>query len=503
MVNNKELPAFCRLCLWGEWMAQILKRFFAVEGMLKPGELKGVLPSSQDMYQRLTRIAIPSVVEMVFMSVISSVDMIMLRGLDNPATAIAAVGLAGQPRMLALSVFFALNVGVTAIVSRRKGEERQEDANRALRNAMLIVLVFALFVGGASVLWARPLLLFAGAQPDTIDMAVSYFTIMSYFTPISVLTMCINSALRGVGNTKAPMYNNIVANLSNAFLNTFFIYGLKSSSGGYIIEPMEVAGAAWASGIGICIGFALCLASVTLNKNMGAFLHLSLKDNWRLHKETVQSIFKVGGNAALEQIAMRIGFFTYAIIVASLGTNAVAAHHVGMQFLSLSFTFGDGIAVAATSLVGQSLGQKRPDLASIYSTCAQRISLCSSFILATLIAIFRAPLIGIFLDSSLASNAEPFAMAMNVLIVISLFQPLQMVNIVIVGCLRGAGDNLHVAIVMIICVVFIRPILSFVAINYLHLGLIGAWCSALIDMSIRLTLTRSRFKSGKWQLKKV
>ena len=484
-------------------LVQFFKKFFAIENMLKPEALKGELPSSRDAYKRLTRIAVPSVVEMVFMSIISSVDMIMLRGLESPATAIAGVGLATQPRMLTLTLFFALNVGVTAIVSRRKGEERQEDANRALRNAMLIVFVLALVISAASVTFARPLLLFAGAQPDTVEMSVSYFTIMSYFLPVSALTMCINSALRGIGNTKAPMYNNIIANLVNVFFNRFLIYGIKSSAGGYILEPMEVAGAAWASGIGICVGFAMCLATVTLNKNEGAFLHLSLTDNWKLHKPTVQSIFRVGGNAAIEQIAMRIGFFTYAIIVASLGTNAVAAHQVGMQFLQFSFTFGDGISVAATSLVGQSLGQERPDLASIYSISAQRISLCCSFVIATLIAVFRAPLISIFLDPNLATNAESFAMALNVLIIISLFQPLQMMNVVIVGCLRGAGDNLHVAIVMIICVVFIRPILSYVAINAFHLGLIGAWCSALIDMTIRLALTRSRFKSGKWQLKKV
>ena len=484
-------------------LVQFIKKFFAVESMLKPEALKGERPTSGEVYGRLKRIAVPSVVEMVFMSVISSVDMIMLRGLENPATAIAGVGLATQPRMLTLTLFFALNVGVTAIVSRRKGEERKEDANQALRNAILIVFVLSLIISAASVIFARPLLLFAGAQPDTIEISVSYFTIMSYFLPLSALTLCINSALRGIGNTKAPMYNNIVANLVNVFFNTFLIYGIKSSSGGYILQPMEVAGAAWASGIGICVGFAMCLATVTLNKNAGAFLHLSLADNWKLHKESVQSIFKVGGNAAIEQIAMRVGFFTYAIIVASLGTNSVAAHQVGMQFLQFSFTFGDGIAVAATSLVGQSLGQKRPDLASIYSMCAQRVSLCCGFVLATLIAIFRAPLISIFLDPNLASNAESFAMALNVLIIISLFQPLQMMNVVIVGCLRGAGDNLHVAIVMIICVVFIRPILSYAAINALHLGLIGAWCSALIDMTIRLFLTLRRFASGKWQLKKV
>ena len=480
-----------------------IARFFSVSSMVKPENTNGELPTTKDAYRNLMKIALPSVIEMVFVSLIGSVDMVMLRWLDDPAAAIAAVGLAGQPRMITLSLFFALNVGVTAIVARRRGQDRREDANKALRNALIIVLALAAVVVAATLTWARPLLLLAGAQADTIEMSHDYFRILTYFMPISALTMCINAAQRGVGNTRTTMYVNLTSNVVNAILNLLLIYGVKGPSGEYVIPAMGVAGDAWATGTGICVGFVMCLFSIMGKRNAGGFLHLSFRDSWRLHKETVKSIVKIGGNAMVEQGAMRIGFFIYAMIVASLGTRAVAAHQVGMQFLNLSFTFGDGLAVAATSLVGQMLGRKRPDLATIYGTCAQRIAVCGGLVLATLIAIFRQPLVGIFLDTSNVANLESFVMAMNVLLIVGLFQPIQMSNVVISGCLRGAGDNLHVAMIMIICVVFIRPILSFSAVNFLHLGLIGAWSASLIDMSIRLSLMFKRFKSGKWQLKKV
>jgi Na+-driven multidrug efflux pump len=86
---------------------------------------------------------------------------------------------------------------------------------------------------------------------------------------------------------------------------------------------------------------------------------------------------------------------------------------------------------------------------------------------------------------------------------VALFQPVQTSSVVISGCLRGAGDNLYVAAVMIICVVGIRPLLSLFAINILHIGLVGAWSASIIDMCVRLTLVYRRFSGGKWQTKVV
>jgi len=480
-----------------------IKNFFSVNYMRKSETVTGDIPSSRDAYKTLAKIAIPSVIEMVFMSIIGSVDMVMLRGLPNPATAIAAVGLAGQPRMLTLLLFFALNTGVTAIVARRKGENKRSEANRTLRNAILLIVILSGVVLAATLMWSRELLLLAGAQSDTIGLSNEYFRIMAYFMPVSALTMCINAAQRGVGDTRTTMYVNLTSNIVNLVLDIFLIYGLNAPNGSVIIPAMGVAGDAWATGIGICVGFILCIFSVMRSKQGDSFLQLSLRDNWRFHKETVKAIFKVGGNAMVEQAAIRTGFFIYAAIVASLGTQAVAAHQVGMQFLSLSFTFGDGLAVAATALVGQMLGQKRADLASIYGKCAQRLALCSGIVLASVIVLLREPLISIFLDPANPENLEAIKMAMSVLIVVGLFQPFQMSNVVVSGCLRGAGDNLHVALIMIICVVVIRPILSFVAIEYLYLGLVGAWSASLIDMGIRLSLMYKRFRGGRWKLKKV
>lgn len=153
----------------------------------------------------------------------------------------------------------------------------------------------------------------------------------------------------------------------------------------------------------------------------------------------------------LEQVALRIGFFLYARIVAELGTLAFAAHQIGMQFLNLSFTFGDGIGVAGTSLVGQMLGRKRPDLAQMYGNIAQRIAMTTAIVLALLILSFRYPLVSLFVSQQSVVNATA-----SIMLILALFQPFQTSSVVMSGA-RAARAYKYVAKVMLVCVTGIRP----------------------------------------------
>lgn len=466
----------------------ILERIFSVQNMLPKKHIRGEIPSSAQAYKNVWHIAGPSVLEMVAQSIIGSVDTMMVGTLGSAA--IAAVGLTNQPRMLMLAVFFAMNAGVTAIVARRKGEGRPEEANRTLRNALLLILGLTFVIMIAALAFSRQLMELAGAQPDTIDDANTYFRILAWALPINALNMCINAAQRGVGNTRITMMVNIIANLVNVAFNYLLI-------GGNLGFPaLGVTGAALATVLGFTVALVLSLISILGHSKNNGFLRLSFKADWRLHSDTVRAITRVGGNAMIEQVAMRIGFFVYARIVADLGTKAFAAHQVCMQFLNITFTVGDGIGIAATALVGQKLGEKRPDLSMLYGKVSQRMAFAASMTLLSVLIIFRTPLVSMFIDET--RDPEVLALASQVMIMVALFQPFQTSSVVISGCLRGAGDNRFVARIMLVCVTFIRPLLSLLAIYRLNFGLMGAWAASLVDMSIRLLCVYTRFNSAKW-----
>lgn len=474
----------------------LLARFFGVSHMVRPDRVRGELPSSREAYKNLVDIALPSVAEMVLTSLIGSIDTMMVGTIGT--SAIASVGLVSQPRMLMLCLFMALNIGVTAVVARRKGEGRRDEANRTLRSALVVEFFLSLLMMALAIPLASPLMRLAGAKDDTIDAAAQYFRILAWMLPFNALTLCINAAQRGVGNTRITLYCNMTANLVNVFFN-FLLIG-----GHWGFPKLGVAGAAYATAIGFGVGFVMAAIALERGGKRGSFLHIGLHSDWRPSLKAVLPVFKVGGNAMFEQIALRFGFFMYARVVADLGTDAFAAHQICAQFLSLSFTFADGVGVAGTSLVGQMMGQKRPDLSTVYGKCSQRLALVISLVLASSIAIFREPLVRLFITSSEDANATVvFEMACQVMLVVALFQPFQMSAVVFSGCLRGAGDNRFVALVMMICVAGIRPLCSCLAVYVFKWGLIGAWLASLIDMNLRLVLVWTRFAGGKWHDIKV
>ncbi|NLZ90163.1 MAG: MATE family efflux transporter, partial [Clostridiales bacterium] len=193
-------------------MLNSIKRYFHPDTMVQQDRRLGSIPDRNTAYADFLRIALPSIAEMVLMSMIGSVDTIMVGQLGK--NALAAVSLPGQPRMIMLSMFFALNVGVTTIVARRKGEDRRDAANLTLRNALMLVFALSIVVMLTVVSLAEPLIRLAGGNTNTpddadvLDNAISYFTIMAYALPINAVSMCINAALRGVGNTKLTMQVN-------------------------------------------------------------------------------------------------------------------------------------------------------------------------------------------------------------------------------------------------------------------------------------------------------
>ncbi len=480
-------------------MNSLVDRFYGIRHMVKPSQRMGELPETKQAYRDVIRIAIPAVAEMVLMALIGAMDTAMVGVLG--AEAISAVGLPSQPRMILLAIFFALNIGVTAVIARRKGEGRREDANRALRNALVIALLLSLGIMVLSLSQAKNLILLASGEVDSadltnvrvVDQAVIYLKWMIYALPLNAVTMCINAAQRGIGKTRATMVVNIASNLVNVVCNYLLI------AGNFGFPRLGVEGAAIATFFGFCVGFVLAVLSITLPRFQG-FLQLRFRDDWRLDKTTLRDISRVSASAMLEQICLRLGFLLYARLIyeALQDPVAFASHQIGMQFLNISFTFGDGIGIAGTSLVGQMLGKQRPDLSMVYGKVSQRMALTVSMGLLLIFIPFRHILVLPF-----ANDQQVLALAAQVMIIVGIIQPFQTSSVVISGCLRGAGDTRYVAVIMMLCVALIRPVLAWTALFPLQLGLLGAWAGSLVDMMIRLTFVYIRFSRGKWMYIRV
>ncbi len=459
-----------------------LDRLFSCEKMVKPQQIKGPIPPSKSIYARAIDIAWPSALESVLVGLVSSIDTIMVGTLGPEA--IAAVGITTQPRFIFLAIIFSLNAGVTTVVARRRGEQDVDGANRCLHQSLVLCVILSIISAGAGVLFAQPMMQFAGAQSDILKDATVYFQIVMAGTLFSNISMTINAAQRGVGNTRISMVSNLTANGVNLVFNYILI------NGKFGFPRLGIVGAAIATTIGAVVSLVVSLSTVVGYKG---FLNCSLHDNWRFDKKTMGAIWKIWSGALAEQMVSRFGFFAYAKIVANLGTLAFAAHQVCMNVMNLTFNLGGGFSTAVSSLVGQSLGEKRPDMAKIYVKVTNVLTGIVAISCGAALIIFRVPIVRLFTD-----NVQIVPVSANIVAMIGLFMLLQTTTDVFSGCLRGAGDARFIAVMSLICIGVIRPASAWVLCTPLQLGLYGAWGSFFLDQFLRWVLVSHRMRKDKW-----
>lgn len=441
------------------------------------------------MYADVVRIAWPSMVELLLTQLASMVDLMMVGQLG--AWALTSVGLTTQPKFLFMTIFMAMNVGATAMVARNKGAGRQDKANMVMRQALMITFFSAIAMSAIGYFASQQMVQFMGAtDAESLRGGTVYLQIqMIGFLPMA-LTTTITAVLRGVGDSRTAMIYNVVANVVNVILNYFLIYGHMG------FPEMGIAGASLATILGQLV--ACIMGFVAIMRKRSGYLHLNLRDGFKPDKEAITSIVKIGFPAMVEQLVMRAGMIIYSKTVASLGTVAFATHQVCMSIQALSFMNGQAFGVSATSLVGQCLGKKRPDMAEEYSKRTRRVGMMVSLCLAASFFFFSRPIVALYND-----DPQIIQMGAMILMFVALIQPFQASQFILSGVLRGAGDTRAIAVITFMTVLLVRPGLALIMINLLNWGLPGAWIALVADQLLRSLLVWLRYSTGKWKTIKV
>ncbi len=441
--------------------------------------------TSKQMYKDTFRIAWPSLVELTLAQLASMVDMMMVGKLHY--TAVTAVGLTTQPIFLLMTLIMALNVGVTALVAQNKGAGKKERAELALRQALMINFAVAALMTAIGVVFARPMCKFMGAQTEeTLANAAEYLKIRMYGFLAFGLTSTITAALRGAGDSRTAMIYNVIANAANVLFNYLLIFGHWG------FPRLEVAGAAWATIIGQYIAFIIAMVFV-MTKSDRKYLHLDLKKGFKPDKDTIKNMVMIGIPSMIEQLIMRVGMVIFAKTVASIGELEFATHNICMNIQALSFMVGQAFAVSGTSLVGQSLGKSRKDMALAYGKRTVIFGVICACVLMILFFTFGGTIVSWY-------NSEEDVVRIGGIIMsfVAFIQPFQTMQFIQAGALRGAGDTRSTAIVTLITVVFVRAALGLLFVFVFHWGLIGAWVALALDQLVRTVLIFLRYRSRKW-----
>ena len=393
------------------------------------------------MFREAIDMAWPAVLESFFTSLAGMIDTMMVSSMGSYA--VAAVGLTNQPKFIGLTPFFAINVAVSALVARRKGENNKKSANETLVTALLLSLIICAAVSVIFVVWAEPILRIAGSNEDTHEPASAYFRII-------------------MGGT-------------------FFGF-----------PALGCTGAAIATVLGTVVGAAMSFGSLFMKKSYVSLPYIR-KEKIRPKHYDFKIIGKLSSNMLAENLLMRIGFLVTAFVAARIGTDAFAAHNVGMNLLGLSFSFADGMQAAGVALSGQALGANKKEEAKLYGKICQKIGAFISACIAVILLFGGRGIFRMFFD-------DPAILDMGVMIsryicVITFFQ----ISQVIYGaCLRAAGDVRYTLIASTISVTLIRSAMTILLVYMLNLGLAGIWLGVLSDQLSRYIFMSIRFRQGKW-----
>ena len=429
----------------------------------------------------------PVFIEVLLGSLFGMVDMMMVgRISEHAAQAVSAVGMTNQPVFLGLSFVQALNVGGTAIIARYYGAKKYKNISLVLKHVMLLAMLgFVIPISVVMIILAPYILAFLGADASVIEVGTAYFRVIMLGFIFQSFSFTMTAALRGIGETKIPMRNNLIANSLNVLGNAVLIYGL------FGFPVLGVTGAAISTAFSNVIAMSLNLRYVLSKKSV---LYLDFKEKFQFRFEMMKDLIRIGLPTALEQLALRVGIISFLNIVSGLGTNVYAAHQISLNILNLTYSPAQAFGITASTLMGQSLGAKNEQLARMYTRMCQRIG----FVIAIGMSLF------IFFGSQTlaefySTEPEIIQNTMIALTIVAFVQPFQSHQLITSGALRGAGDTVWPLIAIFVGSILIRVSLGYIFVNIIGLGLAGAWYAVFIDQFIRWLIILFRFKSGKWK----
>ena len=405
----------------------------------------------------------------------------------------ASIGLVSSSIWLLCSIGMAVNVGFTVLMAQKIGARKYVSARNLLKLAFLVCLAASLLLAGAGILVSDILPVWLGGNSEINRGASEYFLIFTSALPVLILNALSSGMLQSSGNMKLPSLLNMLMCLLDVVFNYLLIFPSREISfGGFsLVIPgcdLGIRGAALGTVAAEAVTFALMLFFLLFRTQQ---LRLHPEERFIFSSRLVRRAFKISLPVGFDHIAMCLAMVVSMMIVAPLGTVPIATHSFAITAESFCYMAGYGIAAAATTMVGQSIGARRSDLAVSFAWLVTGLGVSIMTAAGILMFIFAPLMMGL-----LSPVAEIRNLGAEVLRIEAFAEPLFGASIVAAGALRGAGDTFFPSLINFISMWFVRIPLSLLLASYY--GFYGIWVAMCIELCIRGLLFLYRLKRGKW-----
>lgn len=431
-------------------------------------------------------LAWPSILENFLHASLGFVTTLMVARIG--AAAVAGVGTASQVQVVVISAFFAVSMGTTVLIAHAFGAGRIEaEGDRIAKQSVVAGAILALLLTPVTILAAGPVMRGLGAEPDVVAEGAKFLQITAVSFVFMAIMFILSGALRGVGDTRTPMIITIFMNLSNIALAYVLIFGF------FIIPEMGVTGAALAMVLARAFGM-LAMAGLLYRGHRG--LSIAGRDGWRPNPVRLKRLANIGLPSMGESVLRSGGQIAFVVVVFMLGTAVTAGNQVAQNAMFLSMFPGFGFAMAATALVGQSLGARNPERARKVGMTATRWCLAWMSTMGVIFFVFATPIMEF--SASGEDKAEIIAAGVDALRLIAFIQPPLAIGFVMAGILRGAGDTRFPMYSTSLTMWLMRVPLAYLFGVQFGWGLQGIYVAMLLDTIALMALNLWRYIQGNW-----
>ncbi|MCM2391470.1 MATE family efflux transporter [Streptomyces albipurpureus] len=389
---------------------------------------------------------------------------------------LAGLAIAASLLMTAVSIFVFLAYATTAAVARRVGSGDLAAAIRQGMDGIWLATFLGAAVAAVTFPFAPRLVRLLGASDTAAPYAITYLQISSIGIPAMLIVFAATGVLRGLQDTRTPLYVAIGGFTANAVLNVVLVYG----------AGFGIAGSAWGT---VIAQYAMAAAYLTVVIRGARRYGASLRPDATGIRASAQG----GAPLLIRTLSLRAVLMIVTAVAARLGDTEVAAHQIVLSLWNLMAFALDAIAIAGQAIIGRYLGAGNAEGAR--QACRRMVQwgVASGVVLGILLVALRPLFASLFTDDPSVHDV-----LFPALLVIAVSQPIAGVVFVLDGVLMGAGDGPYLAWAMLATLAAFAPIALLVPV--LGGGLTMLWWAMTLMMIIRMGTLWLRMRSGRWMV---
>jgi len=425
--------------------------------------------------------SLPMIIGNVFQQAYNLVDSIIV-GQYLGKEALAAVGASFPLVFLLISLIIGVASGATIMIAQFYGAKQLEKVKLTNSTLMIFLLVASFLMTFIGISWTEEVFRLIQLPEELIPQAVSYLKVYLYGLVFFFGYNGISAVLRGLGDSKTPLYFLIVATILNIFLDLLFI----------VVWGFGVEGTAYATIISQAIAF---FSAVLYLQWKNSIIQFKLKE-FKFDKSLYIQSLRIGLPSGLQATFVALGMTAVLGIVNGFGTDIVAAYSVAIRLDALATLPAMNFAAALSTFVGQNIGAGKMDRVSKGYKSTLLMSSVVSIIISISFYFFGAHLMGIF-----TSDSNVIAIGTEYLVIVSSFYIIFSVMFSTNAVMRGAGDTMIPMFVTLIALWIVRVPASYFLSNIF--GEVGIWWSLPLAWAVGLSFSFSYYKTGRWKRKKV